>query len=443
MTLAERVLDRPEYQPFDATVEPRTMRRVSLRLLPLLFVCYVAAYLDRANVSFAALQMNRELHFSAAVYGFGASVFYVGYAVLEVPSNLVLARIGARRWIARIMITWGVVAAAMMFVRTPLSFYVLRFLLGVAEAGFFPGVVYYLSEWFPANRRARAVSRFMLGIPIAGIVSGLVSGPLLGLEGRWSLAGWQWLFVIEALPSVVLGFVVLAMLTDRPADARWLADDERAWLVQRIEVERAACPSHGRVSFVRALNSARVWRLGLIWAGYYLAAIAYSSWAPQLIKPLFGWSAARVGVVVALISAATMITIVLNGMHSDRSGERRAHVAVPMLITAAAWLTIAAHLSPVITFVALAGTAVASNAIYGPFWCLPAAMLTGEAAAAGFALINAIGSVGAFLGPNIVGVARQWTSDGRAGFLLLACIAFASGISVLCLERGSRAIALR
>jgi ACS family tartrate transporter-like MFS transporter len=232
MTLAERVLDRPEYQPFDATVEPRTMRRVSLRLLPLLFVCYVAAYLDRANVSFAALQMNRELHFSAAVYGFGASVFYVGYAVLEVPSNLVLARIGARRWIARIMITWGVVAAAMMFVRTPLSFYVLRFLLGVAEAGFFPGVVYYLSEWFPANRRARAVSRFMLGIPIAGIVSGLVSGPLLGLEGRWSLAGWQWLFVIEALPSVVLGFVVLAMLTDRPADARWLADDEQR--VQRV-----------------------------------------------------------------------------------------------------------------------------------------------------------------------------------------------------------------
>jgi ACS family tartrate transporter-like MFS transporter len=269
----------------------------------------------------------------------------------------------------------------------------------------------------------------MLAIPASGIISGLLAGPLLGLQGRLTLAGWQWLYIIEGLPSIALGSLLLAVLTDRPEEARWLGDDEREWLLARLERERAACPGSGHVSFVRALREGRVWQLGLVWGGMYLVSIAYSYWAPQLIKPLFGWSAARIGTTVALISLATAVAILLNGAHSDRKGERRAHVGVPLIICATGWLLVSAQLSAPCTLLALAMAAISASSIFGPFWCLPASILTGEAAAAGFALINAIGAVGAFFGPNIVGVAQQWTGSTRVGFLLLSCIALAAGIS--------------
>lgn len=226
----------------DAELGDATMRRVSLRLLPFIFVLYVFNFLDRSNVALAALQMNRDLEFSSSAFGLGAGIFFIGYALFEVPSNLAMARVGARRWIARIMITWGLIASAMMFVRTPGQFYATRFALGVAEAGFFPGIVYYLSEWFPASQRARASARFMIGIPLSGVLGGMVGGQLLGLDGRLGLAGWQWLFLVEGIPSVLLGFVVLGWLTDRPEQAHWLTDSQRAWLTGRLlreEIGRA------------------------------------------------------------------------------------------------------------------------------------------------------------------------------------------------------------
>jgi len=261
------------------------MRRVSARLLPFLFVLYVFNYLDRTNVGMAALQMNRDLRFSASTYGFGAGIFFVGYALLEVPSNLILVRVGARRWIARIMITWGLIAAAMMFVRTPLQFYGLRFLLVVAEAGFLPGVLFYLTSWFPAVERARVVSRFMVAIPVAGVVSGAVAGALLGLQGRLGLAGWQWLFLAEGLPSVMLGCAVLGYLPDRPEEARWLGPEERAWLTARLRVESEQCAQRHPVSLRRALSSGTIWRLGLLYFIVLTSNYAYNFWAPAHRSP--------------------------------------------------------------------------------------------------------------------------------------------------------------
>ena len=234
-----------------------TLRAVSRRLIPFLFLLYVVSFLDRVNVGFAALEMNSDLGLSPAVYGFGAGIFFFGYALLEVPSNLILAHVGARRWIARIMITWGIIAAGMMFVRGPVSFYVLRFMLGIAEAGFFPGIIFYLSEWFPADARARAVARFMTAIPVSAVIGGPISGALLGLSGRLGLAGWQWLFLLEGLPAVLLGVAVLRYLPDRPDDAAWLAPEQRRWLIERLGNERDACIERHGLTVIRALSSGR------------------------------------------------------------------------------------------------------------------------------------------------------------------------------------------
>lgn len=337
-SLAPDALTLPE--PDDA-VARSAVRRVGLRLIPFLFICYICAHLDRTNLAIASLQMNRAIHLSAAAYGLGAGLFYVGYALFEVPSNMILARIGARRWIARIMITWGVLAAAMSLMRTPPSFYVLRFLLGVGEAGFFPGVVYYFTNWFTAGARARAVSRFMLAIPIAALVSGALAGPLLALGGRLGLAGWQWLFIVEAVPSVLLGVTLLFYLSDRPEDARWLTAQQRMWLCRQLEAERRDCEQLHGASLRRALTSKRVWQLGFVWAMFYLCANAYTFWAPQIIKELYGRSAGWIGLVLAVISAIGVVTIFFNGVHSDRMRERWLHVAVPLSIATVAWVMLA------------------------------------------------------------------------------------------------------
>ena len=246
------------------TLERTTLRSVSRRLIPFLFVLYVVSFLDRVNVGFATLEMNRDLGFSPAVYGFGAGIFFIGYSLFKVPSNLILAHVGARRWIARIMITWGLIAAGMMFVRGPLSFYVLRFVLGIAEAGFFPGIIFYLSGWFPAEARARAIARFMTAIPVSGMIGGPISGALLGLDGRLGLAGWQWLFLLEGLPAVVLGVAVLRFLPDGPEDAPWLAPEQRTWLAARLATERDRCVKHHGFSVTQALSSGVVWQMGLL-----------------------------------------------------------------------------------------------------------------------------------------------------------------------------------
>lgn len=422
-------------QPADA-LERATVRRVGRRLVPFLLLLFVACYLDRVNVGFAALQMNRALGLSAAAYGLGAGVFFLGYCVLEIPSNLALARVGARRWIARIMISWGVISAATMLARGVGSFYLLRFLLGAAEAGFFPGVIYYLGEWFPARARARVIARFMVALPIAGIVSGPLSGALLGLQGRLGLAGWQWVFLVEGIPSILLGFVALAFLTDRPEDAAWLPEPERAWLVARLRGERERCLQRHAHGVRRALASGIVWRLGLL-QGLSLTSGLYALgfWLPAIVKASSGASDLRVGVLSAVPYLTAAVGMVLIGAHSDRSGDRCAHIALCSLATALGFAASAFLHAPALALAALGLAAVGTFGAMGPFFALPAGFLTGDGAAAGIALINSLANVTGFAVPYGVGLLRDATGGYAAGLAALAFLPLAGAALALGLSR--------
>ncbi len=322
----------------EARIGASAQRKASLRLLPVIAVGYGLAYMDRINISFASLQMNRDLHFSATVYGLGAGLFFIGYAFCEVPSNLLLLKFGAKRWLARIMFTWGLLAAAMMFVRTPWEFNVLRFLLGVAEAGFFPGVIYYLTLWFPAEMRARAVSRFYIALPLASTLTGSLAGWLLGLGGKLGLAGWQWLFLLEGLPSVVFSGVILWALPEGPEGARWLTDDEKAWLQRQLEADgKRAHLGHG-AGVMQALMSPKVWMIGLYFFCALTCNYAYGFSAPAMLQGATGWTVARVGYLVAGFGLAGALVMLLNGAHSDRRRERRMHCVVPCVLMAAGFL---------------------------------------------------------------------------------------------------------
>ena len=393
--------------------------KVTRRLLPFLFVLYIVCFLDRVNIGFAALQMNQDLGLSPAVYGFGAGVFFLGYVLFEVPSNLVLARLGARVWIARIMITWGLVASAMMFVRGPVSLCVLRFLLGTAEAGFFPGMIYYLSRWYPAAERARAVARFMIAIPISGVIGGPISGALLGLDGRLGLEGWQWLFLLEGLPAVALGFVVLARLPDGPEQVDWLTPAERELLAARLDAERAESTRRHRPGVRRALGSSMVWQLGILLFlcnafGVYVLGL----WLPQIVREVTRLDDLRVGFVSAIPNLVAAVAMVLVGARSDRSGERLLYVAgcaaaAAIGFVASAWL----H-SPAGVVLALSLAAAGLLSSHGPFWPLPSAFLSDSAAAGGIALIASIANVAGFLGPYATGVLRG--ASGSYGWGLTA-----------------------
>ena len=311
----------------DAALERDTMRLVGRRLLPFVFVLYVFNFLDRSNVGLAALQMNRDLRFSAGAFGFGAGVFFVGYALFEVPSNLLLVQVGARRWIARIMITWGILASALMFVRTPQQFYVLRFLLGIAEAGFFPAIIYYLAQWFPASMRARSSARFMIAIPLSGLLGGPLGGWLLGFESRMGLHGWQWLFLIEGIPSVLLGLITLRYLTERPDQATWLSAAQRGWLADRLARDRRASPAEHGLPPLRALAHPLVWLAALPEFLVTTAGYAYLFWAPLIVRDTLHLSTAQIGWfggAVAVISAGAMLLV---GASSDRTGDRTLHAA--------------------------------------------------------------------------------------------------------------------
>src|SRR5262245_4304638 len=311
-------------------VEP-IIAKARRRLIPFLFLLYVVAYLDRVNVGFAALQMNQALGFSATVYGFGAGIFFIGYVLFEVPSNIVLARVGARLWIARIMITWGIVSCAMMLVRTAPMFYALRFLLGVAEAGFFPGMIFYLTRWFPARERARTVAAFMTATLAAGIVGGPVSGALLTLNGMGGLAGWQWVFLLEGLPAIILGFVVLRVLSEGPHDAAWLTAEERAALVRCLEEDARATIDH---STATALRSGRTWLLAVVYFTIPVTSYGIGFWLPQMLKSVSGASDLAIGLTSAVPYAVGSVAMVVAGHHSDRTGERRWHVFLAALVSA-------------------------------------------------------------------------------------------------------------
>ncbi len=412
-----------------APVESATIRNLTWRLLPFLFVLYIVAYLDRINVGFAALQMQAQFGFSDAVYGLGGGMFFLGYFVFQLPSNLILQRVGARRWICLLMIAWGVVSSSMVFVTTERSFYALRFLLGVAEAGFYPGVILYLKYWFPANARARSVARFHTAAPLSGVVGGVISGALLGMHHA-GLRGWQWLFLIEGLPAIVLGIVVLFFLDNRPEDAAWLPDEQKTWLTTTLAREAEAVPA----SATRAksgLWNGRIWLLTVVYFGLNTCSYGVSLWLPSVIHSVSGVRPFIIGVLSTIPYIAAAIGMVLIGLHSDRSGERRWHVAVPALAGAAA--LVAAGYSGNVTAViaALSVAMLGVNAMVGPFWSMPTAMLSGTAAAAGIALINSLGNLGGFVGPTVIGLARKWTGEFRGGLVIVGAILAVSGLVVL------------
>jgi ACS family tartrate transporter-like MFS transporter len=408
------------------TPEVRTLARVKRRLLPLLFLMYLTELLTRGNVGLAALQMRADLGFSATVFGFGAGVFLFGYSPFAVPSNLIVARVGARRWIPVVLIGSGILGSAMMLVRSPLSFCVMRFLLGVAEAGFFPAVIYYLGAWMPAEQRARVTAQFMTAIPVAGVVSGALAAPLLALDGRLGLAGWQWLFLIDGLPAVVLGVLAYSFLTDEPAQAQWLRPEERAWLVERLQIERAA-PADGHSGGLRdALADPALYWLGLL--NFLVMASAYAKgvWSPQVIKAASHLGDSQVSLLTSLIAGASVIAMLANGVHSDLRQERRFHIAVPAMLMALGWFLCAGADSGALTVFALTMVAVGINSQYGPFWTLPAARLSGRARAAGIAVTGALGTAGGFVGLFLVGWIRDLTGAYRLAFLMLglmACVA--------------------
>jgi ACS family tartrate transporter-like MFS transporter len=411
---------------FPDELQAAALRKVSQRLIPFLFVLYVVAWLDRINVGFAALQMNSDLGFSSSAFGLGSGIFFVGYCLFEVPSNIILERVGARVWIARIMVSWGVISAGMMFVRTPLTFCVLRFLLGVAEAGFFPGVVYYLSLWYPGRQRARAIAGFMAAIPVTGLIGGPLSGALLELNGYYGLKGWQWLFLLEGLPAVILGLIVAFYLTDRPEVASWLTPTERNWLVSELTRERQSCP--GRHSILEALTDGTIWLLGIIFllvaAGFY----GYSFWSPLIVQSLFRISNLGVGLILGAISAVTILSMLLNSAHSDRTNERRIHIALPLFLMGIGFLACAVLHQPVLVVIALALVPIGHCSAYGPFWSMPTQFLTGPAAASGIALVATIASIGGFLGPALIGFLKARTETHTTAFFLLGGLALVAAI---------------
>jgi ACS family tartrate transporter-like MFS transporter len=410
------------------------LRKASVRLIPLIAIAYGVAYTDRVNISFAALQMNRDLHFSASSYGLGAGLFFLSYAACEIPSNLLLYRFGARRWIARIMFTWGVLAMCMMFVKTPLEFYAVRFLLGMAEAGFFPGVVFYLSQWFPSNARARTVSRFYVALPLSSVFMGGLAGALLNLQGRLGLAGWQWLFLAEGLPAVILSVIFLAYLPNTPAEAKWLTGEERDWLSNQLRAENAAIGEHHAEGVFRAILNPRVWQLGIFLLCIYIGFYAFSFSAPVLIQQATGLSNTNVGFAIAIMGVLGALGLVLNGQHSDRAGERYLHLVVPCVLIAAAFVVGGLTVAPIFAIPAYAIIFIGFNATAGPSWAIASSFLTGKSSAAGIATANTIAIVGGFLGPYWMGRAKDFTGNYQTGLLTLAIPAVA-GAAILLIMR--------
>jgi ACS family tartrate transporter-like MFS transporter len=410
-------------------IETRTIRRVTRRLIPFLMLCYFVAYLDRVNVGFAALGMNKDLGFTATVFGFGAGIFFIAYFFFEVPSNLALEKFGARRWIARIMFSWGVIAGAMAFVpqisallgvRASTTFIVLRVLLGVAEAGFFPGIIFFLTIWFPARYRGRMIGYFMAAIPLSTVIGGPISGALLNITGL-GLSGWQWMFLIEALPAILLSVVVLFYLTDRAADANWLAPDERAWLVERLASERAKRERAKRFGILEAISNTRVLLLAFVYFGINGTNYGLSFFLPQIVRG-FGLSYTATGFVTALPYVAGTIGMIYWGRHSDRVGERREHVAIAALIAGLGIAGSTLVADPVGKMLLLTFAGFGIFGVLPVFWTLPTNFLAGAAAASGIAAVNSLGNLSGFFGPYVMGKIKDSTGSYTIGLLAIACV---------------------
>jgi MFS transporter, ACS family, tartrate transporter len=407
--------------------------KIRWRILPLLTVCYFIAFIDRVNVSLAALSMNQELHFTPVIYSWGAGIFFFGYFLFEVPSNLILERIGARVWIARIMVTWGILSILMATVRGPTSFYVIRFLLGAAEAGFYPGIMLYLTYWFPQHERARVTAWFFVAAPIASALGGPISGALLGLQLA-SLHGWQWLFIVEGAPALILGVVVWAVLRDRPDDAPWLTAPEREVLAAKLAADRAARANPKHLTLWQGLREPRILLLSAIYFGCVAGNYGLTFWLPQIIKG-FGASNFQTGLIFALPYALGAVALILWSMHSDRTGERIAHVVIPLALVTAALLLSSQLTSPAAMMAVLCVAGIGIFANVPPFWTLPTSVTVGTGAAGGIALVNSIGNLSGFLAPYLIGVLKESTGGFGIPLAVLAIFPFAAMILTLRIRR--------
>ncbi|WP_347557690.1 MFS transporter [Robbsia sp. KACC 23696] len=411
----------PAHEAHEAT-EQRIVRRITLRLVPFLILLYLVAYIDRSTLGFAKLQMNADVGIGDAAYGFGAGLFFIGYFLLEVPSNVLLVKVGASRWFARILITWGLITAAMCLIRGPHSFYLLRFLLGAAEAGFYPGAVYFLCQWFPSNHRAKIFGLFLLSQPFALIITGPVSGALLDMEGIAGLHGWQWLFLLTGAPAVLLAIPTLLWLPDTPAKARWLPEADRQWLDAVLTREREATPpplAHGLRGLWTVVKDHRILLLALYFLPYPLAIYGLSTWLPTIVKG-FGGSNITTGFLTAIPYVFAVLGLLTVPRSADRRDERMWHIALSAALGAIGLAVSAAIASPVVQLAALSVTACFLYAAQPVFWTLPGRFLTGTQAAAGIAVINSIGNLGGYLGPFAVGAIKQATGRIQDGLYFLS-----------------------
>ena len=413
------------------SLEERAFRKATRRLIPFLFLIYVVAYLDRVNVSFAQLQLEDDLGFSDTIFGLGAGIFSLGYVIFGVPSNLALQRFGARRWLAGIMIVWGLISASMMFITDATSFYVLRFLLGAAEAGFFPGIILFLTWWFPERERTRTVALFLTAVSAAYVAGGPLSGGLLELDGFAGLDGWQWLFLAEGIPAIALGFVTLRYLDERPADADWLEPEERAFLTAEVERERELREALGAQRLRDALSSGRVWLLGLLYFILLAAGFGLTFFVPDLVQERTGYTDFEVGVLSAIpygFATAAMLIV-----------ARRGAGMVGLVLVGAAGTVLTAYAqSPLLLTVGVTLAAVGILSALPVFWALPTAFLSGTAAAAGIALIAAIGNLGGFVGPAFTGIAEDQTGSFKMPLVVLAILLVVGSLLVLLLLREER-----
>jgi D-galactonate transporter len=423
-----------EHGDVDTALETRAYRRVTLRLVPFLFLCYVVAYLDRVNVGFAKLQMLQDLGMSDTAYGIGAGIFFIGYFLFEVPSNLILHRVGARMWIARIMVTWGAISILMMFVTGPLSFYALRFLLGIAEAGFFPGVMLYLTQWYPASRRAQIISLFLTGVAISGVIGGPLSGAILArMSGVSGLAGWQWLFLLEGIPSLVMGVATYLYLPESLEHAAWLPGNERQRLVQNLRDEDGGVE---HVSVFATLRDPRVLLFASISFCFVMGLYGITFWLPQLIKTMGVSDASRIGVLSGIPSAVAALVMVVLGWSSDRLRERRWHLVFGALLGASGLVVagvFGSHL--VIGLAAMSAAMAGALSNIALFWTLPTAALRGTSAAAGIAAINSIGNLAGFLSPYLIGVVKDATGEATFGLYVIAVFMLMGAVLVVVATR--------
>lgn len=419
----------------DRRLDESLVAKLRWRLMPFLFLLYVVAYLDRINVGFAALQMKDQLGFSDTVYGFGAGIFFAGYFLFQVPSNMVLQRVGARPWIAFLMVLWGLVSSSMFLIRSANSFYSLRFLLGVAEAGFVPGVLYYLRRWFPPAARGGVLALFMTAGPVSGIIGGPISGALLDWQGLALLAGWQKMFLLEGIPAILLGLLAYFYLPERPDDARWLLPHEKSWLARNVGGPKSAMPSTAGTFSGPWFANPILWALCLVDFGLNTCTYGVTMWLPSVLKSMSGLPNLILGILSTVPNLVAVVVMVLVGAHSDRTAERRWHIAVCALAGALALLSAGYSTAVSITLAAFSIALAASSSMFGPFWAVATAVLPEAAAAGGIALINAVGNLGSGFGPFWIGRLRDLTGGYRAGLATVASLMFLSGLTILLVAR--------